>query len=84
MFFRVHELLGSGQFGSVHRAVWQCHGEEGVEVAVKNLRSGANKDDTLKFLQEAAIMAQFRSPNVVRMFGDVTDNQHQVQKAKTE
>ncbi len=55
-----------------------------MEVAVKNLRSGANKDDTLKFLQEAAIMAQFRSPNVVRMFGVVTDNQHQVQKAKTE
>ena len=45
--------------------------ESGVkkDVAVKTLTDLAN---TVKFLQEAAIMAQFRHPNVIRLHGVVS------------
>ena len=39
------------------------------EVAVKTLTDSAN---IVKFLQEAAIMAQFRHPNVVALYGVVS------------
>ena len=49
-------------------------GEEGgrVEVAVKTLKEGSGEEDRVKFLQEAAIMGQFKHPNVVTMYGVVT------------
>ena len=63
--------LGSGEFGSVNRGVWTCERGE-LDVAVKTLTDSAN---TVKFLQEAAIMAQFRHPNVILLHGLVyTDN----------
>ena len=62
------EPLGSGQFGSVSKGLWTC--ESGVlEVAVKTLTDSAN---TVKFLQEAAIMAQFKHPNVICLHGIVS------------
>ena len=61
--------LGSGEFGSVDRGQWTS--ERGVmEVAVKTLTDSAN---TVKFLQEAAIMAQFRHPNVITLHGVVSN-----------
>ena len=61
--------LGSGEFGSVDRGQWTS--ERGVmEVAVKTLTDSAN---TVKFLQEAAIMAQFKHPNVIALRGVVSD-----------
>ena len=36
------------------------------------LNSKATEKDALRFLQEAAIMGQFRHPNIVRMYGVVT------------
>ena len=70
-FFRVTGHLGSGQFGQVDRGVW--HSPNGpVGVAIKTLRSGAREDEMVKFLQEAAIMGQFRHPNIVRLHGVVT------------
>ena len=71
-------MLGSGQFGSVHRAIWYKGEKEEVEVAVKSLTACATKDDVVKFLQEAVIMAQFKNANVLRMFGVVTGNQTEV------
>ena len=64
--------MGSGQFGTVYKGVWQSttHGE--VEVAVKTLKEGSRVEDRVKFLQEAAIMGQFKHPNVVTMYGVVT------------
>ena len=41
-------------------------------MAVKTLKEGSKEDDRVKFLQEAAIMAQFKHPNVVEMYGVVT------------
>ena len=43
-----------------------------MEVAVKTLKSGSVEEDRVKFLQEAAIMGQFKHPNVVMLHGVVT------------
>ena len=59
---RVH-VLGSGEGG----------GE--VEVAVKTLKEGSGEEDRVKFLQEAAIMGQFKHHNVVTMYGVVTEGE---------
>ena len=63
--------LGSGQFGTVSKGVWQCpRGER--DVAIKLLQAGAAEDSRVKFLREAAIMGQFSHRNVVTLFGVVT------------
>lgn len=43
-----------------------------VDVALKTLNEGSSKQDTVKFLQEAAIMAQFRHPNVIKLYGVIS------------
>ena len=63
--------LGSGQFGIVHKGVWLSPKGD-VEVAVKTLKKGSGKGERVKFLQEAAIMGQFKHPNVVTMYGVIT------------
>ena len=65
---RMMESLGSGQFGMVNKAVWQSPQGE-VEVAVKMLKEGSDISDRVKFLQEAAIMGQFKHHNVVQLYG---------------
>ena len=49
--------------------------ENEVEVAVKTLKEGAGEEDKVKFLQEAAIMGQFSHPNVVTLYGVVTEGE---------
>ena len=44
-------------------------------MAVKTLKKTAGDEDRVKFLQEAAIMGQFKDPNVVTMHGIVTDGE---------
>ena len=66
--------LGSGQFGTVYKGVWVSPNGE-VEVAVKTLNEGSGEEDRVKFLQEAAIMGQFKHPNVVEMYGVVTQGE---------
>ena len=64
------EQVGSGQFGTVNKATWQPpQGEK--EVAVKMLKEGSNLSDRVRFLQEAAIMGQFKHYNIVELFGVV-------------
>ncbi len=46
-----------------------------VEVAVKTLKEGSKEEDKVKFLQEAAIMGQFKHPNVVKMYGVIKDGE---------
>ena len=41
-------------------------------MAVKVCRAGKNDAIKTKFLKEAAIMGQFRHPNVVKLYGVVT------------
>ena len=68
-------MLGSGQFGGVQMGIW--NGSKGRrEVAIKTLNPTITQPDAkVKFLQEAAIMAQFRHPNVIQMYGIVTDGE---------
>eukprot|EP00731_Ephydatia_muelleri_P029405 Em0020g1049a len=66
--------LGSGQFGTVDKGVWQSH-LGSMEVAIKTLNNGTTGNDRVKFLQEAAIMGQFSHPNVVKMYGIVSDGE---------
>ena len=63
------ELLGKGEFGEVRRgALAGAAGGPPIAVACKTLRPGG---DEQAFLAEAALMAQFRHPNVVAMVGVV-------------
>ena len=72
---RLGDLLGSGQFGVVYKGVLQSPELGEVDVAVKTLREGSEEEDRVKFLQEAAIMGQFKHHNVVTMYGVVTDGE---------
>ncbi|XP_064395470.1 uncharacterized protein LOC135342615 isoform X2 [Halichondria panicea] len=67
---QITEFLGSGAFGTVNKGVWQSPGGA-IEVAIK-INQSKDEEDKVKFLQEAAIMGQFRHPNVVKLYGVVT------------
>ena len=69
--FSITSVLGSGNFGTVCKGMWEFSGGQ-LKVAVKMLKDGASEEDKIKFLQEAAIMGQFSHPNVVKMHGVVT------------
>ena len=70
--FRITGRIGSGQFSNVDKGTWKD--VNGVlQVAVKTLNSGASELDKVRFLQEAAIMGQFKHPNVLRLYGVVTE-----------
>jgi len=62
------KMIGSGNFGDVYKGIWQTNAGE-ILVAIKTLKTAAKREDRIKFLQEAAIMGQFRHPNVVQMYG---------------
>ena len=68
MYPRLTDELGSGEFGVVKRGVWSVGGEE-REVAVKTLADGSTEEKRIQFLQEAAIMGQFKHPNVITLHG---------------
>ncbi|XP_064386574.1 ephrin type-A receptor 3-like [Halichondria panicea] len=68
--------LGSGQFGSVEQGVWKRQGTQPVDVALKSLTK-TSEEDKVKFLQEAAIMAQFRHPNIIMLHGVISE-QHPI------
>ena len=68
---RIKNTLGSGQFGTVNKGIWQSP-MGAMDVAVKQLQPGASEEDKVKFLQEAVINGQFRHPNVVQLMGVVT------------
>ncbi len=64
--------IGSGNFGDVYKGVWLKDKTKERLVAIKKLKRDADNEDKVKFLQEAAIMGQFRHPNVVNLMGVVT------------
>ena len=65
--------MGIGHFGVVTHSKWKPSDSKEVEVAVKTLNSNASNKDRLQFLQEAAIMCQFDHPNVIKLYGVVTE-----------
>ena len=71
---RIAKHLGSGQFGTVTQGIW--HSPYGsIDVAIKTLNDNTSEEDKVKFLQEAAIMGQFHHPNIVKLYGVVTDRE---------
>ena len=70
-FYRVRLPLGKGHFGVVDRGIWNDPNGMIFEVALKSLKPGASQEERVKLLQEAAIMAQFRHPNVLQSYGVV-------------
>ena len=73
--------LGSGAFGTVHKAMLETASGAECLVAVKQLKVGTSggggmvvvpESERLAFLKEAAINAQLRHPNVVGLVGVVT------------
>ena len=75
-FCSLKEQLGRGQFGIVHRGIWRDEPEVGdkeiTEVAVKSMENGAILEERVKFLQEAAIMGQFKHPYILQVLGILT------------
>ena len=68
---RAQTVLGSGEFGEVFKGIWETpYGPQ--EVAIKMLKKGSTDKQKATFLQEAAIMAQFRHPHIVRFLGAIT------------
>ena len=73
----IGEEFASGHFGMVYRGNY--HTEKGdIPVAIKTLKETAvtDKDMRVDFMREAAILAQFHHPNVLRLIGILT-NDHQ-------
>ena len=71
--YRIKSHVGKGQFGNVSVGKWKRNKGPHIEIAIKTLGSESNPDDKIKFLQEAAIMAQFKHPNVVQLYGIVSE-----------
>ena len=46
-----------------------------VKVALKTSNQGTSEENMIKFLQEGAIMAQFRHPNVILLYGIVSKDE---------
>ena len=68
---RTESIVGAGEFGDVYYGVWRSsYGMQ--EVAIKVLKKNATEEHKVKLLQEAAVMAQFRHPHIVRLLGAVT------------
>ena len=72
LMIRITGVLGSGQFGTVRKGVWTDEGHSKHEVAIKTLKTDSDEVEKVKFLQEAAIMAQFKHTNVVSLYGVVS------------
>ena len=60
--------MGAGNFGNVHQALLNER-----SVAIKTLHDEATETEKIKFLQEAAIMGQFSHPNVIQLYGVVSE-----------
>jgi sterile alpha motif and leucine zipper-containing kinase AZK len=62
-----HEEIGSGAFGTIHRATWT---NTGYTVAVKKLHLSHLDTDVKKaFLQELRLLHNLRGPHIVSFFG---------------
>ncbi len=59
--YEVMEQIGSGGFGTVYRG---RHRQLAMDIAIKILKAGASSD---RFLREARLLAQIKSPHVVRV-----------------
>ena len=57
----------AGQFGMVHKGIYRrSSDDQGVEVAVKTIKSNQATDD---FLKEMRVMSMLIHPNIVHLHG---------------
>lgn len=68
---RIIGHIGTGEFASVAKACWNKESSQ-FEVAIKSMPPDTDIEDRVKLLKEAAMMGQFRHPNVVQLHGIVT------------
>jgi len=68
MTFRSIRYIGCGEFGKVEQGIL-TEGGYSVDVALKTLKDKSCEENVVKFLQEAAIMAQFHHPNLIGLYG---------------
>lgn len=68
---RIGEEIGAGQFGRIYKGRWQS-GQTITEVAIKVPSETYDTENEIKLLQEAIIMGQFQHPNVLTLYGVVT------------
>lgn len=67
---RILDRIGAGQFGDVHRGELACRHASATTVAIKMMKkSNPTDDDVKEFMAEAALMAQFDHPNILRLVG---------------
>ena len=59
-----------GEFGEVYKGKLEKSKDLVLEVAVKTVKQGPKEEQGRKaLLQEAALMAQFKHPNIITMYG---------------
>ena len=66
---RLGDQLGKGQFGLLNKGVMHRDGKK-MDVAVKTLE---NREDRVKFLKKAVVIAQFKHKYVVMAYGVVRE-----------
>ena len=70
----LQKKFASGQFGVVYRGTY--HTQRGdIPVALKTLKEASDTNTKVAFMREAAILAQFQHPNVLRLIGVLTAQQ---------
>ena len=72
------DCLSPGQFGEVFRAHYCPDGcvEESVTVAVKKTKDDCPEKEKESLLQEMAVMSKMVHPNIVKLYGVVTEGEH--------
>eukprot|EP00795_Rhopilema_esculentum_P006974 gene6974-12596_t len=70
-WIKLERLIGEGEFGDVYKGTMEKPSEKAQIVAVKTLKSNANKKARDDFLGEAMYMGQFDDPNVIHLEGVV-------------
>eukprot|EP00794_Sanderia_malayensis_P015419 gene15419-16992_t len=70
-WIQLERLIGGGEFGDVYKGSLTRPLEDERTVAIKTLKSNANKKARDDFLSEAAYMGQFENPNVIGLEGVV-------------
>lgn len=65
--------LGKGAFGVVRQGTLQ-HDGTSIKIALKTLKEGATDNDRDALLAEARLVSQFKHPNVVACFGQVSSS----------
>ncbi|XP_074035838.1 protein tyrosine kinase 2 Fak isoform X3 [Leptinotarsa decemlineata] len=70
----LHEILGEGQFGDVHRGAVRTKDGVLIPVAVKTCKGDADLATTEKFLEEAYIMQKFDHQHIIKLIGLCSDS----------